>query len=482
MKWSQKPCPQTSDCQLIKVFKVVFRSLLISCLFAATATFAYADTEPNSGLNPGQQEGNPSSISPANQLKMLDLEIPLLKAELAQSNGLPNEVKGYLAQLGLIDALPKSLKTRALKLEAYLKQQTGDAQTDSTDFQFLDQKIVVLLPITGNFSLAGKKILLGIKSALPDQKITIVDTSSYDTAIELWSLVKLYQPSMIFGPVQKKLVNGMADLNHNIPMLMFNHPDEAINVKNIKVLAPGRQQDLSVLWHKLIAQNYHKVLFLVDKQPENQKLWAQFNQIWLKHQNNDSVNPIFQATKVTVSGSVDKSMIKALNVQNAVVRQNWLQRTIHQKLEVMPRPRQDYDAVVSFMSYRKAIQVTPLLSYYRMNYMDSIWFPGKLPPKSLFFKSLSFWQNTQAILPSFQINHWIQTDSVSKLNETQSKNKVGIFYALGNAAVQISATFAQNLVKQWSTELGVVTLNNQNDFMVQPQFYDLNQNKITPLK
>lgn len=486
MKWFQNPFRH----------KHIYHRLCLHCLFVGgsfsmSATLAYAD-DLVATSKPVLEASSPST----QQLKSLDIEIILLKAELAQQKGNPNEVSGYLKQLGDLNKLPDSLQSRVQTLQAYLGQQPE--KEVSVPFQYDEKNILVLLPMAGEYGVAGQNILKGIQSALPGRKLTVIDTSIYDNALELWSLTKLYQPSFVFGPLQKSLVNGMADLNHDVPMLMLNHPKSPIMGKNIKVLSPSRQQDLASLFQKLQDQDYQKILFLVGKDAADQTLWATLNQDWLqpKHLLTDTsptadfdkspaesqteVVP-FEATPMTVKGSVDQAISSALNIPKSLVRQNWLKKTIGQSLQVMPRARQDYDAVVALLPFRQAMQVAPLMSFYHLNLMDVIWFPAKLPSKARFLHALPFWQSTQAILPAFQINHWQLEASDVQSSLKSPENKVGIFYALGNAAVQVSVSFSQGKVRQWKTALGQVILNEHNKLVIQPQFYELDQNQIIPL-
>lgn len=425
----------------------------------STANFALADAKsmPVSGIN--------------EQLQLIDLEILMLRAELAQKNGLPKVVEGYVQNIEKTAnpaGLPATFSERLAYLKKYLELTSKPEQEGEIPFTFNTKNIVVLLPLTGDFGKAGQSILEGIQSELPNLPLQIIDTSIYDNAFELWELVKLYQPSFVFGPLRPAMAQGLADISPQVPMLMFNQV--VSDSSAIKSLAPSRRQDAEALLKQVIKQNYRSVFVIKGADPKSQQLADHFYQAWSKLPDEER----FRLKLQTVKSSVDALIYKELGAFQSKGRSSWLQKTIQESLETLPRARKDLDAVITIAPFRIAMQVSPLLSYYNLRQVSHIWLPASLPTVEVFSRNLSFWQDTQAILPFYQ-----SQKILAYLHAFEDPEEVGIFYALGQTGVKQVKQMAVSSHGRMLTPLGLIELTPEGNIMIKPEYYWLNNGDMT---
>ncbi len=436
--------------------KGFFKSAII--VISLTATFAIAaDNE----FNLGEVDA---------QIKLIDIEVLILRAEMARKNGQSQVVQGLLNQLAKLNP-PNSFLSRIEALKFYLTIAPAVILKE-TAFYFDTQNIAVLLPLTGTYAKAGNEILRGIESKMPEEfSLEIIDTAMYANAFELWELVNLYQPSFIFGPLKKNLVAGMVGLNTGVPSLMFNQiPKKLLTNKSyIKYLSPSRLDDVSSLMKQILAQNYQSILMVIGLDSRSQQLAKHFERAWSKL----PVEEQFEIIKRPADKSMDKLLYQVLGAEFSTGRASWLQRTIDTPLDSRIRSRQDIQAVISFVPYRMAIQISPLLAYYDLRSVSHIWFPASLPSAKVFSKTLPFWYETQAILPFHQAQN-LQ----SYLKDSSIKPDVGIFYALGETAVQMVKKITTLNINQAITSVGKIAMTPEGSLIIKPGFYWLDANEM----
>ena len=408
------------------------------------------------------------------QIQLIDIEILLLRAELAQKNSQARVVSRYLRQLKnkqLKDMNPPdSFLTRIEALKLYLEL-APSVMVKDIPFTFDAENIVVILPLTGVYAKAGNDVLKGISSKMQEKSFKVIDSAIYDNAFELWELVRLYRPSFIFGPLRKELVQGLVDLNIEVPALMFN--ESQVKKPHIKHLSPNRLDDVDVLMKQVLAQNYRSVLVISSPDKRSQQLVNHFNQAWLKLAEEKQFNLIEEQ----INKSIDEVISLSIGAKKSKGRANWLQRTIGKPLTTRERSRQDINVVISFVPYRYAMQISPILAYYNLRQVSHIWLPASLPKEKIFYQTLPFWQDTQAILPFYQAQSLNRQQGVSV-----EEAGVGIFFALGEAGVQVIRKTTGLGVNQVLTDLGKIEVTLEGTLRIKPGFYWLDSNEMIQMR
>ena len=422
-----------------------------------------------------------------NQVERIDQEIILLRAELARKNSDLNQVKIYINQLNRMVVLPVfQQRLAALKLYLTMAKRSSQASSNSSSnalnsylyvgsleplkFPEVSEKsiIVVLLPLTGPYEQAGNKVLSGLTNALEaisfHGSIAVFDTAIYKTVFELWEIVKYYDPDFIFGPLQKRTAQQWQALNTGIPTFYFNSMDYLFGHE--RAFSPSQSKGLDQVLSILNNSQFHNVLVLTDSSESSKKLESEFYQAW------SSLNSRGQYQHQPIERTVGQSIEAAMNIQRSKERYRWLQKVTGSSFEFTPRPRQDFEAVVTFIPQNKAIQVGPILNFYQLTQVTHIWYPSQRPNLDSLRKSLNTWQQTYAVLPVYN-----QADFALNNPNSQQEDKNGLFYALGQVAIEIVKnpviSDAQNLYV--NTEFGAMSSNTIGQFHLLPVVYWVDQ-------
>ncbi|MDG6773389.1 hypothetical protein QCB45_03515 [Thiomicrorhabdus sp. ZW0627] len=421
----------------------------------------------------GQEEKPKLSLQ--QQIEQIDQEIVLLRAELARNNGDVEGLKRYIRELDEMDLIP-GYKARFELLKAFLKEQENKPKPSvSVEASFhlpdMNGTVVVLLPLSGEYSVVGETILSGLTENWPLSKQPVVlDTAIYDNLFELWELVKLYSPDFIIGPLDRSRSLAWQALNTNIPTLYLNQLDH-FN-QNEKGLSPSKMSGLPQLQAFIEKGGYNHLLVLKDRSEHSEKLEQKFQQAWLKE------NPYTSYESIVVTDRVDQAVNTALNIQSSMSRHNWLQKTLQTRLEFEPRARQDIDVVIDFLSRGDAVQVKPLIDFYHLNRTLNLWYPSVYPSRLELQAHLGAWQQTYAFLPPYLT----QMDD-SDAEENVIESKTGLFYALGELSAKIVNNFRilepEQIIEY--SPLGELISDSYGELQLLPNVYWLDDKQLQPV-
>jgi len=405
------------------------------------------------------------------QIQFIDQEILLLRAELAQSNQDIPALRRYIRQLQSTSLAP-IFKTRLVALQSFLLL-AGEANPAEHAFKLPQEggQIIVLLPLSGDYAVAGHAILEGLKSAWPfNKRFTVIDSAIYSTMVELWELVKLYEPGFVIGPLSKQNILSWQNLETQIPTLYLNQPNYLFEYE--KALSPNKKRGLLQLKAFIEATGLENVVVLQRQHQAAKKLQKQFKQAWLTQKTGRFYESL------TIQGGIHQTMKTVLNVQKSIARKNWVQKTIQQELEFEARARKDLDAVVHFSSLDEAIQVKPILDFYHLSDAYSVWYPSILPSSDELQSQQNIWQQTYALLPPY-LTQVQKTSSDEDSNEVES----GLFYALGRLVAEVVKNPRLNLPTQSliRSELGEVITDENGVLSILPNVFWLDEKFIQPV-
>ena len=408
------------------------------------------------------------------QVQQLDAEILLLKAELARQNGNDRLVKA------LIDKIPsKRLKAedrqRLASLQRYCQQKAAVAETDPThalapNFTLSFQHPLAILPLSGPYGPLGQSLLKGLQSEL-GETVQVVDSALFQDPVQLWSLVSLYQPSLILGPLRPDWSLALSQLNTTIPMVTFNA--QTISKPHIRSFAPNKRERLLFLNAFLQFQQLKRIGVLYPSAKNAQSYF----EIW-QALNRESLQPFkIQATQ-SISRRVDQAFFQLVNADQSQKRARWLQHTLERPLQYQLRARQDLQAIIMMAPRSQGIQGRPLMRYYHLDQASYIWVPDPLPSQEEMVKSLPIWQQTYALFPAyFQLN--TQKEAILEVENST----VGIFYAIGEAVVKVlKALQDRNDVSSqiFKTRLGHIWVDKEKQFHLIPKIIWLDEGQAQP--
>ncbi|MEA1988267.1 MAG: penicillin-binding protein activator [Pseudomonadota bacterium] len=466
----------------MKYFAFLFVWIIVNI---PMASFAYAeewddffrDSKPRDFLGIGNPNQNSLGKHPAEntrlrEVKRLDQEILILRAEMSKKNGDIKQVKQYISELdnqyiipvfqGRVDALKKYIasapKSSLLSFFSFSK---------NIDFPLSDTNSVVaiVLPTTGDYGTVGLELQQALQNGLAESgfkgKLIALDSALYSSAFEMWEVLKYYEPSFIFGPLKKQRVAQWQQLNTGVSTLYFN--DIGTLGAGEYSLSPSKQSGLEQVFQVLNQAQYEKILVLSNNSIASQKLEQAFHQAWSV--SNNQKDYVLQNIEKNVGQAIDQG----LKVQSSKDRYRWLQGVLKQPLEFAPRVRKDIEAVISFVPEAQAIQVAPYLNFLPLEQtITHVWYPSKTPNLSYLKANLDAWQQTFAILPLS-----LPSDLNKNPPPQTNKSKNGLFYALGRVAIEIvkNPDVSSSVDTLVDTEFGTYVRDSNGQFNLLPIVY-----------
>lgn len=415
------------------------------------------------------------------QISQIDLEILMLKTELAIQNSDLQAAQRYIQEMEDW-LLPPQFQQRFTELKAQVEALMPNQLlkflgfSSSFDFPMHDPKAVVavILPISGKYAIVAETLLSSLKSALDlygyQGQIKTFDSSAYPNMFRLWEALRNYQPAFVFGPLQKSLMEDWHHLNTGIPTLYFNDANTTL-FSYEKSLSPGSIGPIRKATRYLSDHGYERVLVFSHENSKSQNLAESLQLQWFQ------TDPNVQVLKATLADNLSDNLADALGVKYSRQRAQVLSRIVYRPVEFETRSRQDVQAIVSVLEPAQAIQVSPILEFHGLSDVPHFW----LPAKNLNVDDLNLyrdsWQATTGFFPSYLYQAFLN-------QEIHSKNTTGIFYALGQVAVEIvnQARFLSG--KDWmlDSRYGQVEANQNGSFYLFPAVYWLDQGQISPLE
>lgn len=459
--------------------------ITLSLLSPATFAFEWMDSEPVYVFGEKEAEVSDSSRKQEDplekQISQIDLEILMLKAELAQQNGDLKALQQYIEELRNA-RLPAAFRERLAELESYLESTKPNAFMkfiglgSGFEFPMDDPKAVVavVLPLSGTYGGVASQLLKSLREALDTQgfqgRLVEFDSMNYENIFRLWEQVKYYQPKFIFGPLQKNLVSEWHQLDTGIPTLYFNDLQQALFAYE-KALSPNTKGQVRKVANYLSKQGYERALIVSDSANKAQSLAEALKERWIME------SPGIQVEVYSQKKNFSSGLADALGVSASKNRASVLRNILRRSIETQNRARSDIQAIVSLAKPGQAVQVSPLIEFYQLKNLQHFWYPSqKLKPSDLSLYQNS-WQQTTGFIPSYIVDAYMAPE-LSNTEET------GIFYALGQVAVEIvnQAEFLSQRNWLLDTPYGQVEANQNGQFYLLPAVYWLDQGQIEPLE
>lgn len=435
------------------------------------------DKEPTSTASLSEQQVE-------DQIIRIDQEILVLKAELAQKYSHFNELENYLTQLDKMTLLPMFHQRVVWLKQALFSHQKirgGDFQPETQShlmvtgiqplkFHIGDKETVmaVLLPLTGSYEEAGYQLLESVTDALERigflGSLVVLDTAIYESAFEIWQALKYDAPHFIFGPLRKSMAQQWHALNTGVSTLYFNEMKVLHGYE--RALSPSKLKGMVQTIQFLQENQYQNVLVLTDETHASQALESSFYTEW------QSQNEVGSYQHQSVEKTVGEAIELVSHIKRSKQRHQWLQKIIASDLFFKPRARQDLDIVVSFLSKNKAIQLAPVLDFYHLESLPRIWYPPQNIEPDFLSKNPSSWQNSYIVLPAYR-----EIVFPKSASEERSSKKTGLFYALGQVAVEIvsHSEISDGLELYVETQFGTVISNTTGQFYLLPQIYSIDK-------
>lgn len=400
-------------------------------------------------------------------IRLIDYEILLLRAEIALRNSDQASFRQFMQQLQS-QSTPSQFVERIATLQQQLMLMTENTpQLALVNFDQASKAevIVILLPLSGDYAEAGQALLKPIQQALADKKTYVIDTSLYEDMFELWGLVKLFQPGLIIGPLERHKAESFLAIAEPIPTFLFTSVET--DAPYIRSLASPSLANAAKFVDAFSAVDLKQVAWISDHSRRAEEIVESVvDQYAVDNQD------VFTPKVEKLVGGLDKSLARLLGVEQSQARKNWLQRTLGRDIEHISHVREDKKMIAALMSSQYAMQLKPLLDYYARP-LQVIWIPTEMAEVKNFNATLGFWQQTYALLP---------THFVKKIDGKTKKNTeevdVGLFYALADITIEMLRHADRPLPYEFQSAIGRVEVQADGKYYIFPEFYELNEGHV----
>ncbi len=439
-------------------------SFFVGCwMLIAPLCLSYAHTEvPDSAPAAFEALSTP--------LSLIDYEIHLLRAELAVLHQDAQAFSQHYSRL-VAQPIPPVFNTRVEALQ-YIYQHApwlaSPSLTESLDFSAAQtaQTLVVLLPLSGAYHQAAHALLSVIQQAFSSRQVYVLDTDLYENMADLWALVSLFDPQLLIGPLEPTKVEALLPFINErpIPTLLFTSATR--QAPYLRSIASWRDSQLRVLTPLLQQMDWDAPAWLYQQQQRAQPLIEGVARAYVQQ------GVLLWSSEQAIEHTVESALAKLMGAQKAQSRYQWLQRTLERKLNYIDYTRQDRDVLLAQVDAQRALQLTPLLDFYQQR-LPVIWLPPVLPDKSQLRQTLPLWQSTYAFLPEFFVAD-VQETTV----DGAQSDEVGLFYALGELAVQMIQQASLPLPAVIDSKLGRVDIAQDGRYHILPKLYRLDRGQI----
>jgi len=254
------------------------------------------------------------------------------------------------------------------------------------------KQVALLLPMQGAHAQAAQAIRDGFlaqfyqntPSPMVKPKIKIYDTSA--TASDIRTL---YQQALaegaefVVGPLTKAHVYQLSQSSSKqlqVPILALNQHDEIKVLANFYQYALAPEGEAIEVAKKAWAAGHKNVLVVVPDNKWGQRVAEAFRQYW-----QTLGGHTLQTAYVDPLQDQALAIQKLLNFDSSKARTDKIKQMLKEKIEIVPRRRQDVDFIFLATSPEQARQIRPLFEFYYANqvpvYATSSIYSGQPNPK-----------------------------------------------------------------------------------------------------
>ena len=227
--------------------------------------------------------------------------------------------------------------------------------------------IALLLPLSGRYARAGTAIQDGILAAYyNDPQRHTLTLRSYDIGEQAEQITRLYQQAVaegaefIIGPLDKDAVAALAiQESLPVPTLALNYAQPADNDQLFQFsLAP--EDEAREVADRAWLEGYSQAAILVPNNQLGERLNAAFAERWQSLGGLIVSQSNYQDDKNDFAAAI-KSL---LNISDSERRQRRVRQLLGEKLEFIPRRRQDIDFVFLAANPRQARLIRPQMKFH----------------------------------------------------------------------------------------------------------------------
>jgi hypothetical protein len=230
------------------------------------------------------------------------------------------------------------------------------------------QHIALMLPMSGPLAAFGHSIRDGFMAAYYRAKnngsqvpqLSFFDTASSDDFISQYQQAELSGAELIIGPLERHRVRLLFDHPMTIPTLALNRVDDYGNSPELLVqfgLAPEDEaRQIAAIARR---ENRQHAMVIAPEGEWGDRVLGSFESAWQAQQGQLAAISRFNGQQ-----DYSKRIKEALLLQHSEARAKRVQQTIGQRIEFLPRRRQDVDMVFLLAKPQQARSIKPLLDFH----------------------------------------------------------------------------------------------------------------------
>ncbi len=230
------------------------------------------------------------------------------------------------------------------------------------------EQIALMLPLTGTLAPFGKAIRDGFIAAMYEARnaggsvpiIKIYNTEESDNIISVYRQAADDGAELVVGPLEKHRVKQLFDVNLTLPTLALNRVEDYGNPPaQLYQFGLDPKDEAQQVADIAFLENHKKALLIAPEGEWGERVSDAFSKRW-----NDLGAEIVATSVYTGQSDYSKSIKGSLLLDKSENRAKRIAKLVGERLEFLPRRREDIDMFFLLARPQHARSITPLLDYH----------------------------------------------------------------------------------------------------------------------
>lgn len=231
--------------------------------------------------------------------------------------------------------------------------------------QMAPEKIVLMLPMSGNLKRASQAIVDGFFVTFYNQKesrpsVHLVNVDDYNNIEEALAVANNFEPDVIIGPLQKNNVAQLNRLDLPYPVIALNQLDFVQNKENLFHFSLNAEDEI------------RELITFAKQEGATRAAILNTNETWALRQsdefrstaNKENITVTSNQTYANTPQGRQDAIHSLLLVNESNARKRLIEQWTGTSVDSIARPREDLDYVFYVGKLNDAKQIRPLLDFY----------------------------------------------------------------------------------------------------------------------
>ncbi len=246
-----------------------------------------------------------------------------------------------------------------LAMVSSLLPKAAAAAATTSASSYAPRMIAVFVPLSSNLAFHGQALRQGMEDAVQQTGLQ-AQLRFYDSASQpipqLYQQAKAEGADFIIGPLLKNRVEGLLQLQPDVPTLLLNEPEGISQQPDVYYFALSPEGDAAQAALRMHQDGRHKPLLILPQGPLGQRTADGFSAQWQALTGGTPTAAFFSSRE-----QLQATLRDTFGVEASQRRIDELQTIVGQPLTADPRSRQDVDALFLLASPLEVSTVTSLM-------------------------------------------------------------------------------------------------------------------------